>query len=70
MISRRKILSRSRDDISDYKDCVAYEEEEDVWYEKEKLYKQSLGIWLKDKHLFLIFRANCFLKTSEFGEFK
>ena len=37
MVSRRKILSRSRDDLNmaDYPE----QEEEDVWYQKDKLYK-------------------------------
>ena len=48
MVSRRKILSRSRDDLSS--DMMLgmgggqngyYREEEDVWYLKEKLYKVS-----------------------------
>ncbi|XP_076306909.1 uncharacterized protein LOC143223196 isoform X2 [Tachypleus tridentatus] len=39
MISRRKILSRSRDDLtSDY----GVEEEEDVWYQKDKLFKDHI----------------------------
>ncbi|KAI5712953.1 hypothetical protein M8J75_012572 [Diaphorina citri] len=41
MVSRRRILSRSRDDLN--LDVVPgfgnQEEEEDVWYQKEKLYK-------------------------------
>ena len=42
MVSRRKILSRSRDDLN--LDCDSFrpgenKEEEDVWYAKEKLYK-------------------------------
>ena len=44
MVSRRKILSRSRDDLN--LDCDSFrpgenKEEEDVWYAKEKLYKVS-----------------------------
>lgn len=42
MISRRRILSRSRDDLnldSGVGFPVQVEEEEDVWYNKEKLYK-------------------------------
>ena len=34
MVSRRKILSQSRDELS-----YVQEEEEDVWYTKDKLYK-------------------------------
>lgn len=42
MISRRRILSRSRDDLnldSGVGFPVQVEEEEDVWYNKDKLYK-------------------------------
>ena len=35
MVSRRKILSRSRDDLH----MEAPPDEEDVWYQKEKLFK-------------------------------
>lgn len=38
MVSRRKILSRSRDDLS------VPEDEEDVWYQKDKLFKVSMSI--------------------------
>ncbi len=44
MVSRRKILSRSRDDLN-MEDTFrpgggnSRAEEEDVWYQKEKLYK-------------------------------
>lgn len=39
MVSRRKILSRSRDNLN--LEVLAYEEEEDVWNSKEKLFKVS-----------------------------
>ncbi|EEC05964.1 hypothetical protein IscW_ISCW017870 [Ixodes scapularis] len=40
MISRRKILSRSRDELNvDF----TTEDEEDVWYQKEKLFKVLMG---------------------------
>lgn len=40
MISRRKILSRSRDDLFNYKDDYnQYDDEDDSWYKKEKLYE-------------------------------
>ncbi|XP_039301260.1 uncharacterized protein LOC111043775 [Nilaparvata lugens] len=43
MVSRRRILSRSRDDLSfDSPPAFAPEEEEDVWYQKEKLYKDHI----------------------------
>merc|ERR1711874_350213 len=37
MVSRRKILSQSRDELS-----YVQEEEEDVWYTKDKLYKDHI----------------------------
>ena len=37
MVSRRKILSRSRDDL--HMEAPVPEDEEDIWYHKEKLYK-------------------------------
>ena len=40
MVSRRKILSRSRDDLNIDGPVPALEQdEEDIWYNKEKLYK-------------------------------
>lgn len=42
MVSRRRILSRSRDDLS--LDVAAPEEEEDVWYQRDKLYKVLIAI--------------------------
>lgn len=40
MVSRRKILSRSRDDL--HLDAPVPEDEEDIWYHKEKLYKEHI----------------------------
>jgi len=40
MVSRRKILSRSRDDLN--LEAPPHEEEEDVWYQKDKLYKDHI----------------------------
>ncbi|XP_037301986.1 uncharacterized protein LOC119192261 [Manduca sexta] len=40
MVSRRRILSRSRDDLSQA--FTQQEEEEDVWYQKDKLYKEHI----------------------------
>lgn len=40
MVSRRRILSRSRDDLTQAF-ATQVEEEEDVWYQKDKLYKVS-----------------------------
>ncbi|XP_055623714.1 uncharacterized protein LOC129767118 [Toxorhynchites rutilus septentrionalis] len=42
MVSRRKILSRSRDDLNLDSTFIAQEEEEDVWYNKDKLYKEHI----------------------------
>jgi hypothetical protein len=39
MVSRRRILSRSRDDLNLDSTYVMQEEEEDVWYQRDKLYK-------------------------------
>jgi len=41
MVSRRKILSRSRDDLNLDQTFTQQEEEEDIWYQKDKLYKVS-----------------------------
>ena len=41
MVSRRKILSQSRDELS--YEPQAEEPEDDVWFTKEKLYKVSQG---------------------------
>ena len=35
MVSRRRILSQSRDELN----FRSHEEEEDTWYNKDKLYK-------------------------------
>ena len=40
MVSRRRILSRSRDDLN--LEAAYQEEEDDVWYKKEKLYSVSM----------------------------
>jgi hypothetical protein len=39
MVSRRKILSRSTDDLNLEGPGINEQEEEDVWFHKEKLYK-------------------------------
>lgn len=41
MVSRRKILSRSRDDLNLEQTPYKPEDEEDVWYQKDKLFKVS-----------------------------
>ena len=49
MVSRRKILSQSRDELS-YEPAPTEEPEDDVWFTKEKLYKvnivQCFGLFL------------------------
>ncbi|XP_043193471.1 uncharacterized protein LOC122365914 isoform X3 [Amphibalanus amphitrite] len=40
MVSRRRILSRSRDDLN--LEAAYQEEEDDVWYKKEKLYSDHI----------------------------
>jgi len=42
MVSRRKILSRSRDDLHLDGPVNGEPDEEDVWYNKEKLYKEHI----------------------------
>lgn len=41
MVSRRRILSRSRDDLHLDAAFQPPDDEEDVWYQKDKLYKVS-----------------------------
>ena len=40
MVSRRKILSQSRDELN----FRSHEEEDDTWYNKDKLYKVNCHI--------------------------
>lgn len=55
MVSRRKILSRSRDDLNLDQAYLQQqqEEEEDVWYQKDKLFKVSVerGSYNRDQSL-------------------
>lgn len=45
MISRRRILSRSRDELNFAGDQFnGYNDEEDVWYTKDKLFKVSSNL--------------------------
>lgn len=48
MVSRRKILSRSRDDLNI--DQAYMDEEEDIWYQKDKLFKVSWAFILPWKY--------------------
>ena len=49
MVSRRKILSRSRDELHSDIYFMAEDDDEDVWYSKEKLYRVSSIILLFSK---------------------
>lgn len=61
MVSRRKILSRSRDDLNLDQTFSPQEEEEDVWYQKDKLYKVCEHYDLSILTTFLYFNLeNCF----------
>ena len=46
MVSRRKILSRSSDDLN-FEAKQDLHDEEDVWHQKEKLFKVGKGTKLK-----------------------
>ena len=70
MVSRRKILSRSRDDLNlddDYKDFSAHFQD-DTWYSKEKLYKVRIlqNIFIK----MVRFMSNINLAGSCWGNIK
>ena len=54
MVSRRKILSRSRDDLNTEQPAMQ-EEEEDVWYQRDKLYKVSNWGISSQQRLALVF---------------
>ena len=56
MVSRRKILSRSRDDLNTEQPAMQ-EEEEDVWYQRDKLYKVRSRIRASSGNLF--YRMKC-----------
>ena len=49
MVSRRKILSRSRDELHSDIYFMAEDDDEDVWYSKEKLYRVSSVIFTSHK---------------------
>ena len=61
MVSRRKILSRSRDDLNTEQPAMQ-EEEEDVWYQRDKLYKVRSRIRASSRYLF--YRMECKLAQS------
>ena len=70
MVSRRKILSRSRDDL--HLDGGAHNpgepEEEDIWYNKEKLYKVSKKLTAKVP--WLCRQLKSFLRSIQYDVFK
>lgn len=62
MVSRRKILNRSRDDLT------IDQEEEDIWHQKDKLYKVN-SIWLQlIRHYFEITHMLKLWNNSEFKD--
>ena len=61
MVSRRKILSRSRDDLNTEQPAMQ-EEEEDVWYQRDKLYKVRSRIRASSRNLF--YRRECKLSRK------
>ena len=46
MVSRRKILSRSRDELHSDIYFMNEDDDEDIWYSKDKLYRVSQHIYL------------------------
>lgn len=55
MVSRRMILSRSRDDLNLNQNYMQQmEDEEDIWYSKEKLFKVSLSFLRKKNRLWML----------------
>ena len=52
MVSRRKILSRSRDELHSDIYFMNEDDDEDIWYSKEKLYR--VGIILFSKSISMI----------------
>ena len=58
MVSRRKILSRSRDDLNME---APPDEEEDIWYNKDKLYKVGGPLVSHNYvlHCIVLIRSNC-----------
>ena len=55
MVSRRKILSQSRDELS-YEPGPTEEPEDDVWFTKEKLYKVLRRHFHQDFYLFIFYQ--------------
>ena len=53
MVSRRKILSRSRDELHSDIYYMAENDDDDVWYNKDKLYAVRKELWSINKSLFI-----------------
>ena len=47
MVSRRKILSRSRDELHSDIYFMNEDDDEDIWYSKEKLYRVGFILFSK-----------------------
>lgn len=56
MVSRRKILSRSRDDLNLEHQYQQQDDEEDIWYQKDKLYKVRVDHHLQKKKIFFFLK--------------
>lgn len=71
MVSRRKILSRSRDDLNLDRAYMQQQEEEDVWYQKEKLFKvRESFIQLSAPHAINISVSGAFPRINSFEAVK
>lgn len=64
MVSRRKILSRSRDDLNLEHQYQQQDDEEDIWYQKDKLYKVSFSFFLLLESKFWLIAFICFIFLS------
>ena len=53
MVSRRKILSRSRDELHSDIYYMAENDDDDVWYNKDKLYAVRKELLSINKSLFI-----------------
>lgn len=64
MVSRRKILSRSRDDLHQELAAGHQEDEDDVWYQREKLFKVSKQYFRKIRLENSIFKSEMVIGTK------
>ena len=51
MVSRRKILSRSRDELHSDIYFMNEDDDEDIWYSKEKLYRVGILLFSKSNSI-------------------